>query len=188
MTVPVNYVDIRDQVIGILETANTTTANFDLSTGLDKRIQSIVSTDLAYTPKFKPSYPMVSVRLRQKTETPEDFNTQRFGRELSLNFEVYCIYDSMKDATRNLWDMVRNVEAILRSNPDLDSYSESRLFAPLINIGSVEYLDDFNKISAYNKSAVIEFDMKAVIDRTGLLYWDDETGAGSWDKNYWDES
>ena len=189
MTIIANYNLIRDEIVDTLSGVNTTTATYDLSLELDKRVSKVVSYDITIKPEFKPNYPIVSVKLDLKQETPECFNNKRTGRLVDLYFHIHCIYDSFKDSQKSLWTLVRNVETNLREVPSLNNYSKNQLTVNYINIAG---MTPSSRLSAtdsnFNKVATIQLQVNCTLDRMGILVWDDTTGAGDWDTNAWGES
>lgn len=186
MTIICDYNKIRDEIVDTLSVVNTTTATYDLSLGLDRRVSEVVKYDVLIKPEFKPRYPIVSVKLDLKNEYPECFNNRRTGRIIDLYFHIHCIYDSFKDSQKNLWALVRNVETNLRNTPNLNAYSEDQLSVNYINISG---MTPSAKLSAtnsnFNKVATIQLQVNCTLDRMGVLVWGDETGAGAWDRNAW---
>lgn len=179
----IDYVDIRDTVVSILNTANTTTATYDLSTNLDKRVVEVVGDDLSIRPKWKPKYPLISVRMVGKQEQLHEFGQKQYGKIVNLNMELNFVYDSFQNAETNLYDMVRNAEAVLRADQDLSGYNKNANQITSVNMGNVEFVDNINDESDFNKSATLDIDVECVLHYTGVLVWDTD----NWDTDYWME-
>lgn len=117
-----DYNTIVDTFVTALTAANTTTASFDLSYGLDKRVKTVSRDDLDIKPEFLPNYPVVNVRLIDRREYQGAMTGSNFNREIFLDMKVEAIYDNFLSADTNLYKLVSNVEANLRYNSTLWKY------------------------------------------------------------------
>lgn len=157
----IEYNDILDTIVSELESVNTTTATYDLSSNLSKRIVSITRDDLEVRPKFKSKYPVVSVRLDNKVE--EAFSEIAAGKwtsQVTLNMNIRCIYDSFSSAEDNLWYMVRNVESNLRLNSNINAYKDTGVDTIYTLLGNVDFAETLNDPKTdFNKSANIDYQM-----------------------------
>lgn len=151
---------IRDKIISTLLAVNTTTASYDLSGGLSKRVVAVSSKDLAIDPLMITEYPHISVRIVSKEETQEQFGGGKTDNMIKVNAEIFCVYDDgSKTATEtNLFRMVCNVEANLKNDLTLGGFNT--LGSQVMNI--IPRFADFNNTlgpaSPYNRSAKIETD------------------------------
>ena len=152
----VDYNGILDYLKVNLLSANTTTATYDLSDDLPKRVQYVLREDLDIVPQFKPRYPLVSLMLDNKSdEVMRDIAGGRFNKEIDLSFKITCVYDSFSNADDNLWTLVRNVETNLRNNVANNNYNENGFkFIYLIPMTARPITHDGGK-SPFNKSAEI---------------------------------
>ena len=164
----VDYVQIRDSLIDYLNSQNTTTAVYDLSLGLDRRINSVVKYDAYEEPTMQCEYPRVFIRLANKTEKLECFNDNSYSRTLDISFKAYCIYDSIKRTKENEIDMLRNTEAVLRNNPGI-SADYSDIDDIIMNVSGNASNEIIGSPSKYNKSGVIDFNVLLTTDRSGII-------------------
>lgn len=151
------YNELLDNFVEALKVANTTTAAYDLSTGLDERIKTITRSDMDVAPTFKPSYPVVNLKLANKSEEIEgDIATQNYNKIVDVYLEIECIYEAYSKAEDNLWRMITNIEAITRYNDAFMIYNANG-FKIMYTLPRVaQFKHNYGKESAYNKSARIE--------------------------------
>ena len=149
---------IRDKIITTLLAVNTTTATYDLSGGLSKRVVAVSSKDLAIDPLMITEYPHISVRIASKEESQEQFGSGKTDNMITVNAEIFCVYDDGSKAVTetNLFRMVNNVEANLKNDLTLGGFNT--LGSQVMNI--IPRLVDFNNAlgpeSPYNRSARID--------------------------------
>lgn len=157
----VDYVNVRDTLITLLQSVNTTTASYDLSNDLSPRISTISKLDYNYEPAMINEYPIVAVRLDSKTEEHDSIATSKTDRMINLRVNIFCVWDEMNknNAEDNLWKMVKNIEANLRDNISLNNYNTAGTSVIDIIPSGVSFNADFGKESAYNKSARIDVDI-----------------------------
>jgi hypothetical protein len=158
MVQAVDYLGIRNQLTSIIQAANTTTATYNLSNSLTASIVTITNRDLSIEPLMITEFPAVSVRLVSKTEDFAEFGNGIIDRDITVSAQIACVYDSGDKASAedNLWIMVRNVEANLRLNTDLNNYNTAGAKVTAILPSSAEFVDNFGDESSYNKSATID--------------------------------
>ena len=157
-----DYINVRDTLQSILQTANTTTATYDLSNSLTARIKTVSVRDENIEPFMITEYPIINVRLNSKSEEFAEFGAGIADRNVLLSSQIFCIYDSgsKSDNEDNLWKMVRNVETNVRRNLDLNSYNTSGALAVSVNPVGVEFIDNIDDESPYNRSARIDVDIQ----------------------------
>ncbi len=145
MSVIIDYNAITNAFTDVFKAANTTTASYDLSTGLTKRVQEITNDDLFVEPKFKAKYPIISVFLDSKREDIKDFGSgTKQGRNIYLEFSVVCVLENFKEAEKELWVLVKNVDAIIRENVALANYATDVQVLAVWSTGcsfSIEFLN-----------------------------------------------
>ena len=165
----VNYIGLRDKLVDILNVANTTTASFDLSEGLGSRVKSVQGYDLSIKPIWKPQYPIVSVRLVSKDEEPETIgNSNNFDRLNSVTAEIYGVYDDMLNADTNLWDLLSNIETVMRDNISLDNYSDGAYEVTQVKISDVSPDYSFSDSITYNKAGMVGIDILGLTQSTEM--------------------
>ena len=160
----IDYNSITDNIVSYLKSVNTTTAAYDLSLGLTHRIGNISRDDLFIAPKFKSLYPSVSVRLDSKTEELEDFNSNKIGRQISLNYKIYAIYDSFDyNVTNYVLTLIRNIEVNMRAYPTLNNYKTTLdiLYCTPGNMQQIQINKDDMK---FNQSASIDINIMGYLD------------------------
>jgi len=155
----IDYNLLLDNITNYLTVSNTTTAAYDLSTGLDTRVRNVIRGDLTIIPQFKPKYPLISLIMSGKGfESPAEVAGGRFNKIINLSIDITCVYDDYSEAEDSLWTMVRNVEANLRYNNNINDYQSSGFKIIYILPSTVAF--STGKDSAYNKSADISVDIK----------------------------
>jgi hypothetical protein len=177
MSKRINYNAITDNLVSILNTANSSGASYDLSLGLGKRISQISRDDLFITPKFKPLYPLISVRLVDKREEFVDYNGETRSRDISLQYQLFCVYDAFLDSEKSLWGMLKNIDVILRENLAFSSYNadlEVLYMRPYYtdfsaefmgaNIGNFLFKELSKNESAFNKAGIINVQVRGILN------------------------
>ena len=163
----IDYVNFRNAFITFLQSANTATADFDLSQGLSKRVANIGSTDLEiYGPKIS-EFPFISVTLGQKeSELYTQSSAGRVNSEILFNLNIIAVTNSFLSAEEDLGAIVSNIEANLRANIDVDGYGSSGTSLAYGVITAVDFkypiltkADD----SAFNRSANITAQFKFLL-------------------------
>ena len=160
----IDYNGISDNIVSYLKSCNTTTATYDLSLNLTNRIGEISRDDLYIVPKFKSLHPSISVRLDSKTEEMEDFNSNKIGRRISLNYKLYMVYDSFDfDITNYILTLTRNVETNMRAYPNLNNYKTTLdiLYCIPGNMQQVQINKDNQK---FNQSTVVDLQIVGYLD------------------------
>lgn len=188
VTQRIDYNNISNTIVSALQTANTTTASYDLSMDLSKRVQQINRDDLFVQPQFKVKYPLISVILDHKREDIIDYNVNRRGRNVELVYSIVCVMEKFKDSEIELWDLVRNIDAVLRANVALNSYNTDLEVLALWSTGcsfSIEFLNAnignflFKALvtneSAFTKAAQINLTLRCKLSDERQLNWDTDT-------------
>jgi hypothetical protein len=123
---PLDLNNIKEQLQTILQTANTTTASTDLSSGLESRVQRILKVNPNRIPIQADWYPFVSVFIDRKEMLPGEFGAQRehVHRRANVSLKVVggvfnsTITDEEVDpADEDCEDLMSNIEKIVRANP-----------------------------------------------------------------------
>jgi hypothetical protein len=177
MTQKVDYNNITNTLVNILASANTTTAAYDLSTGLTRRVQQVNRDDLFIVPKFKPLYPLVAVTLESKRESIVGYNNNRRDRTLDLVYRIICLHEKFVDGEKEVWNLARNVDTILRENPTLGDYNHDLKALMVLPTGvsfSIEFLGAgisnflfkalITNESAFTKATQINCTVKCYLD------------------------
>src|SRR3990167_2051134 len=120
--------NLKEQIQTIFETANTTTATADLSSGLETRVQSVLKINPARIPVQATWYPFVTCYIDSKEIELMDFavNQTTAKRMAKIDLKIVgavwnsSITDAAVDpADENCEDLMENIEEILRANPTL---------------------------------------------------------------------
>ena len=175
MTQAIDYNALTDNLVGFLNSVNTTTSTYDLSLSLDNRISSVIRDDLTITPKLKPQYPIVSVRLEEKKEENKDFNMIKQGRLVTLNYGIYLVLDSFNQNVDNqILVFIRNVEANLRNYVNFNGYNNDVqvLFCLPRTMFKMQYGQNQSR---FNQAAKIDLDVICYLDDARFLHWDIDT-------------
>lgn len=115
-----NLKTVRSAIISILESANTTTATVDLSSGLQTRVQQVIAGS-PKRPIGLDSYPLIFVSLAGKSEE-QPFLGDSARRDITANWNIYCLTclaDSATAAENESITLSDNVESVLRNYIDL---------------------------------------------------------------------
>jgi hypothetical protein len=163
----VDYVSIRDAMIGILAGANTTTATIDLSLSLTVRVVDVSARDPNVVPLMQSEYPYVFVQLLNKTAEHQEFGSGRISDTIEINGSAYCIFDSGTPATADddVLRLARNVESNIHNNRTLGSYSTAGCTIYDTLCGNTELKEVFRGgDSAYNRGARVDFTIFAHVE------------------------
>lgn len=124
----VNLNNIKEQIQGIFEAANTTTAANDLSSGLQTRVKKIAKLNPTRIPLQSSWYPFVTCYVSGKTMPQQDIAlTQVSGKrrgeiEIKIVGAVWNSIYTNKDvdeADDDCESLMENIEEILRNNSTL---------------------------------------------------------------------
>lgn len=121
--------NIKDQFKSIMDTANTTTASYDLSTSLDKRVQKVLTINPLKIPVQTTWYPYVTIYTVEKPIQLTTVGNQATAKRRSdIQFGVIGgIFEAnipTKTADRSdnqIEQLAENIEEILRSNSTLNN-------------------------------------------------------------------
>ena len=122
--------NIKTQFKSILDTANTTTADFDLSNGLDKRVKKVLRVNPLKIPIQSSYYPYVTIYADRKNIELLDIavNQQTANRftEFTFNviggvFEALTASNIADDADDEIEKLMENVEELIRRNFKLNN-------------------------------------------------------------------
>jgi len=120
--------NLKEQIQGIFETANTTTATHDLSSGLATRVQRILKVNPERIPIQSTWIPFVTVFIDAKEIELTDIavNQLMAKRKATVSVKVvglaqsFIVTDEEADsADDECEDLMENIEQILRANPTL---------------------------------------------------------------------
>lgn len=120
---------IKEKIQTALESANTTTASTDLSSGLETRVQKVLKINPARIPVQATWYPFVTVYIDAKTIEEQTINRdQASGRRMAeVDIKIIgavwnsTVSDEASDeASEDAESLMENVEQIMRSNTTLD--------------------------------------------------------------------
>jgi hypothetical protein len=122
---------IKDQIKSILDTANTTTATYDLSTNMDERVTGVYRLRPERLRDIGDHFPLVTVyTVRKNTQNADVALSLQTGKRFAdVTFEIAgVIYDTdfVTDNTENPSQneaeyLMENVEQVLRNNGQLNS-------------------------------------------------------------------
>lgn len=121
----VNISGIKTQFKSILDTANTTTAAFDLSSGLATRVQKVLKVNPTRISPQASFFPWVTISADKKdveqTTIAKDQITAKRAGELSFNV-VGAVWEqtvsdvTADDADEQIEKLMENVEEVVRRN------------------------------------------------------------------------
>lgn len=121
--------NLKTQLKSIFDTANTTTATSDISSGLTTRVQKVLKVNPARIPIQANYFPMITVFVDSKDIELKDFagNQLMAKREATVSVKIVgAVYKSIQsDAKVDAADdecekLMENVEDILRRNPTIN--------------------------------------------------------------------
>ena len=122
------YLTTLDAIVGVLNAANTSTADAYLSTGLSTTVQMVRDDDPEVVNMAKMKMPAVFVRCNAKdSEFSSLGNTgpSRNRREAFISWDVIGIVqkqgilNTQKSLTRSLYQLAQNIEAVFENNVTL---------------------------------------------------------------------
>ena len=128
MSVDLN--NIKTQIKSILDTANTTTATNDLSSGMVNRVQSVQKVNIQKIPIQSTLFPYVSISvdtksIEQATIAKNQVNAKRLADiDIRVAGGVWDDdFSSLEEdaADEEIEKLMENIEEVLRENPDLNS-------------------------------------------------------------------
>lgn len=121
----INVSAIKTQFKTILDTANTTTAAFDLSAGMTRRVQKVLKVNPSLIAPQASFFPWVTISLDRKavqhqTIAPNQLQAKR-AAEMSFSVVGAVWQDILTDVTadpadENIEILMENVEEIVRRN------------------------------------------------------------------------
>lgn len=126
----VNIGAIKTQFKSILDTANTTTASADLSSGMTKRVQKVLKVNPSLIPPQASFYPWVTISTNRKevehTTIAKDQITGKRMSEISFNVVGAVWEDVLVDVTQdpgdeNIEKLMENIEEVVRRNFKLNN-------------------------------------------------------------------
>jgi hypothetical protein len=126
MSVDLN--NLKEQIQSLLQTANTTTASRDLSTGLETRVQRVLKVNPSRIPIQASWYPFVTIYIDAKDIELQGIavNQQNAKRRADVSVKVVgAVWNStvtdeeVDPADEDCEDLLENIEEILRANPTL---------------------------------------------------------------------
>lgn len=117
--------NIKTQFKSIMDTANTATADYDLSTGMDHRVAKVLKINPALIPVQTSFFPYVTISagikdIKLVTIIKNQQTAKRFG-EISFNV-VGAVWERLvsdvtdDDADEEIEKLMENVEEIVRRN------------------------------------------------------------------------
>lgn len=130
---PIDLGNIKTQIQSILNAANTTSAAYDLSTGLTKRVASVLKIHPGRIPIQANYYPYVTSYIERKEIELRDFalDQQKAKRKAPVTVKVVggVHYFKVTDVKADLADneceaLMENVEQVIRNNATLNGICE----------------------------------------------------------------
>lgn len=124
MSVDLNQ--LKESIQGIFETANTTTASRDLSSGLERRVQKVLKVNPARIPIQASFYPCVTIYIDSKSIQIQDIARTQLNAKRRADIDVKivgAVWNSnnlLKDedpADDDCESLMENIEEILRGDP-----------------------------------------------------------------------
>lgn len=119
----VNLGNLKTQVKAVLDTANTTTAAYDLSTGLNTRVQKVLKINPARISTQASLFPWVTVfvdrkDMEQATISRDQLTARRLG-EVKVSvvgavWETTVASNEEDEADENIEILMENVEEVIR--------------------------------------------------------------------------
>lgn len=118
-----------DAISNLLTAANTTTASYDLSTGLTKRVQKIIKGDPAQIPNQLNLYPCIFIQLETKTESLQSIGHSNYNlkrkADISWGIFAYVYHGSgSDDSDKEVQKLSENIEEIFRRNIKIATLSD----------------------------------------------------------------
>ena len=126
MSVDIN--NLKEQIQSIFETANTTTASRDLSSGLETRVQRILKVNPARIPVQSSWHPYVTIYTDSKDIEPSDIAISQANakRRADIDLKIVGVVwnstvsdEELDPADEDCEDLMENIEEILRANPTI---------------------------------------------------------------------
>lgn len=126
----INLNTIKTQIKSVLDTANTTTASVDLSSGLETRVQRVLTVNPGRIPVQSSWYPFVSIFIDSKNLEMKDIAINQINakRRADINIKIVgavwnsTVTDETKDpADDDCEKLMEQIEEIIRRNPTIDS-------------------------------------------------------------------
>jgi hypothetical protein len=120
--------NLKEQIQTIFQTANTTTATQDLSSGLESRVQRILKVNPARIPIQATWYPFVTVYIDRKEVELTDFCKDKLTARRQATVDIKVIGavwnssitdDEVDPGDEDCEDLMENIEQVLRANPTL---------------------------------------------------------------------
>ena len=120
--------DFKEQIQSIFQTANTTTAATDLSTGLGTRVQRIMKINPARIPIQASLYPCVTIYIESKSIEMATIaiNQTNAKRRADIDFKIGgIVWNSTNNdpevdpSDDDCESLMENIEQIMRSNPTI---------------------------------------------------------------------
>jgi hypothetical protein len=121
--------NLKEQIQGIFQTANTTTATRDLSSGLESRVQRVLKVNPARIPIQASWYPYVTIYIDDKEISAQGMvkNQLTARRQGKIDIKIIgAVWNStvtdeeIDPADEDCEDLMENIEEILRANPTLE--------------------------------------------------------------------
>jgi hypothetical protein len=126
---PIDLNNLKEQVQSILEAANTTTADTDLSGGLVTRVQRVLKVNPGRIPVQSTFYPFVTVYIEKKETEIQTFAVNQVNpfNHATISLKVIgAVWNSsitdeeLDPADEECEDLMENIEAALRRKPTLN--------------------------------------------------------------------
>jgi hypothetical protein len=159
----VDYVSLRNSLISILNTANTTTATFDLSGGMSARVKEVGKRDPELEPLMINEYPYIFVKFDSKTSSHGEFGASKIADIDVINCKITAIVDSgLKDTVEDdLLYSIRNIESNISLNKKIGNYNTLGAMVMDSHITNIDFKTNFGGgDSPYNKSAELTLEIK----------------------------
>lgn len=133
----INITTLKSNIKGLLDTANTTTAQADLSSNLTSRVQKVLTVNVERLPVQPSFFPCVTMFVESKDiELIDMAGSQLVGRrrgEIDVKLVGLVWIDNMNTADFELKDLadneiehlMENIEQVLRADPTLQGIAVS---------------------------------------------------------------
>lgn len=124
--------NLKTQIKSILDTANTTTATHDLSSGMSRRVQQVAKTNIEKINIQGSLWPAVCIYTNGKSIEQQTISRDQLSavRESTINITIAGlvfnpIFSTLPEdpADEDIEKLMENIEQIMRANPTINSTS-----------------------------------------------------------------
>lgn len=150
----VDALSIKNSLQNLIEKNNTNTSSYDLSYGLDNRVQMICGGSSGRVPTLNIEYPAVFIELAGVSDSHVELGMSS-RRDVDLDFNIIAItdygmaVDTKGESTDNeVIQLAQNIEELLRNNIRLSSTVDSCL------INSTDFVTEEGTYNARSRTSL----------------------------------